>query len=140
MKEKKYELTDETIELEGHTLHRIKYLKGNKRVRVNEGQLGGWIESEKNLSQKSDCYILDMAKVYDNSKVIDSAIVRNNAIVNTNSIISENAIVSGDTIVCNSELSGEVELKGGKVSNSKITCNAYIDIQGMLDSVIMYEE
>ena len=43
---KKYELTSETKVINGVELHRIKALKsfGN----IKEGDLGGWIESEKN--------------------------------------------------------------------------------------------
>ena len=46
---KKYELTDETMEWEGHTLHRIKALRDFNDVKA--GDLGGWVESEDNLSQ-----------------------------------------------------------------------------------------
>jgi len=45
MNNKKYELTDETKELQGKTLHRIKALKDFGNVRA--GDLGGWIEREK---------------------------------------------------------------------------------------------
>ena len=43
---KKYELTSETKVINGVKLHRIKALEsfGN----IKEGDLGGWIESEKN--------------------------------------------------------------------------------------------
>lgn len=42
--EKKYELTDEILEVGGHVLHRIKALRdfGN----VKKGDIGGWIECE----------------------------------------------------------------------------------------------
>ena len=43
---KKYELTDETMEWEGHTLHRIKALRDFNYVKA--GDLGGWVESEDN--------------------------------------------------------------------------------------------
>ena len=44
---KKYEFTGETMEFDGHTLHGIR--------NINTNELGGWIESEKNLSQEDDC-------------------------------------------------------------------------------------
>ena len=52
---KKYELTDETIEVYGTALHRIKALKdfGN----VKKGELGGYVESEHNLSQEGNCWV-----------------------------------------------------------------------------------
>ncbi|EJF84065.1 hypothetical protein MCU_00733 [Bartonella elizabethae Re6043vi] len=38
--EKKYELTDETIEVDGHTLHRIRALKDFGDLKT--GDLGGF--------------------------------------------------------------------------------------------------
>ena len=48
----KYRITDNTIEHNGHIIHRIQALKdfGN----VKKGEVGGYIESEENLSQKGD--------------------------------------------------------------------------------------
>ena len=48
MEEKKYELTDETIDVDGHILHRIKAIRDFDNVKV--GELGGYIEKESNLS------------------------------------------------------------------------------------------
>lgn len=62
MEQKKYEFTKETMCFDGVTLHRIQALKdfGN----VDAGELGGWVESEKNLSQSGDCWIAMEAKAY----------------------------------------------------------------------------
>jgi hypothetical protein len=46
----KYELTDETIDVLGNTLHRIKALKNFSDI--HKGDLGGFVESEENLSSK----------------------------------------------------------------------------------------
>ena len=46
--EKKYKLTDETIEVNGKTLYRIEALKDFSNVK--KGDKGGFIEKEKNLS------------------------------------------------------------------------------------------
>lgn len=64
IEQKKYKLTEETMCFDGVTLHRIQALKdfGN----VDAGELGGWVESEKNLSQSGDCWI---AKEQKNEKV-----------------------------------------------------------------------
>lgn len=68
---KKYELTDETIEVYGTALHRIKALKdfGN----VKKGELGGYVESEHNLSQEGNCWVCGNAEVYDNAEVCGNA-------------------------------------------------------------------
>lgn len=52
--EKKYELTNETIEFNGHILHRIKALKDFAYKKFKKGDLGGFIESENNLSQEGE--------------------------------------------------------------------------------------
>lgn len=75
---KKYELlADDTIEFYGRTLHRIKACKdfGN----VKSGELGGYIESENNLSQAGDCWVYGNARVCGNAWVYDSARVCGNA-------------------------------------------------------------
>lgn len=74
---KKYELTDETIEVYGTALHRIKALKdfGN----VKKGELGGYVESEHNLSQEGNCWVCGNAKVYGNALVCGNAKVYSNA-------------------------------------------------------------
>ena len=106
--DKKYELTDETEELKGewgekYTFYRIRALKnfGN----VNKGDLGGWVESEENLSQEGDCWVYDnarvgaRARVYDNAKVYGNAEVRGYAQVYGNAKVFENAVVYGNAHV-----------------------------------------
>ena len=54
--EKKFKLTGDTIRLsEGVILHRIEALKSFGNVKV--GDLGGYVESEDNLSQSGTYYI-----------------------------------------------------------------------------------
>ncbi len=85
---KKYELTGETRKVGGHTLHRIRAMRdfGN----VLKGDLGGWIESESNLSQDGKCWVSGNAKVYGDAKVSGDAWVGGNAEV------CGNAEVGGD--------------------------------------------
>ena len=85
---KKYELTGETRKVGGHTLHRIRAMRdfGN----VLKGDLGGWIESESNLSQDGKCWVSGNAKVYGDAKVSGDARVGGNAEV------CGNAEVGGD--------------------------------------------
>ena len=95
---KKYELTSETIETdEGITLYRIKALKdfGN----VNKGDLGGFIESEDNLSQEGITWVYDNARVFGDAKVFGNALVYGNAVVFGTVLVYGNAQVSGDAKV-----------------------------------------
>ena len=64
---KKYILTDE----KSGKLSRIKAVKSFGSIK--EGDLGGWIESEENLSHKGNCWVLGKAKVYDKAKVFGNA-------------------------------------------------------------------
>ena len=90
---KKYEFTGEIMVHEGITLRRIR--------RISDNLIGGWIESEENLSQKGDCFIFDNAKVYGNAKVSGNASVFSNAKIYGNAIIRQNARVYGDVTVYN---------------------------------------
>lgn len=94
---KKYELTEETLEIDGHVLHRIIALRSFGEVK--EGELGGWIEKESNLSHEGDCWIYNDAVVYGDAKVCDDAIVYSNAKVCGNAIICGNAEVCGNAKV-----------------------------------------
>ena len=96
---KKYELTTETLQLAGRTLHRIKALRDFGSVK--EGQFGGWIENEKNLSQDDNAWIYGEAMAFDNAKVFGNANVSGDAWVSGNANVSGNAKVSGDAEITN---------------------------------------
>ena len=86
---KKYELTTEfKINFFGRKLFRIRALIsfGN----VNEGDLGGYIEDEKNLSHDGNAWVYGDAKVYGDAEVCGDAKVYGNAWV------CGNAKVCGD--------------------------------------------
>ena len=74
---KKYELTSDTKVINDVKLHRIKSLDsfGN----IKKGDLGGWIESEKNLSQDGNAWVGGNSNVYGNATIIGNAKVRRNA-------------------------------------------------------------
>ena len=98
MENKKYVLTDKTKEIYGHILHRIKAIKDFGDVKKDD--LGGWIETESNLSQFSNCWIYDNAIVCENANVRDNAIVCGNVIVYGEACIWDNAKVRGSAIIC----------------------------------------
>ena len=74
---KKYELTSETIKINGITLYRIRAIKSFSNVKA--GDLGGWIEKEDNLSQIGNAWVYSNAKVYGNAKVFGDAQVSGKA-------------------------------------------------------------
>lgn len=95
--DKKYELTDETIEENGVILHRIKALKNFGTIEI--GDLGGFIECENNLSHSGNCWVYYHAKVYDNAMVYGNAKVYDNAIVYGKSEVYDYAEVFGGSKV-----------------------------------------
>lgn len=62
MSNKKYEFTGETKEWCGHTLHRIRAVISFAYIKA--GEMGGWIETEDNLSHNGDAWVYGDAKVY----------------------------------------------------------------------------
>ena len=122
---KKYELTSETKVINGVELHRIKAL--NSFGNIKKGELGGWIESEKNLSQYENAWVCDNASVFGhawvegnatvsgNAKVCGNAMVGGNATVSGNATICENATVSDNAIICeNATISGNAKVRRKK--------------------------
>ncbi|WP_338156081.1 hypothetical protein [Bartonella krasnovii] len=69
--EKKYELTDETIEVDGRTLYRIRALSDFGNVKA--GDLGGFIENEINLSHYGNCWVAGRAAIYGVGRLIGDA-------------------------------------------------------------------
>lgn len=102
---KKYELTDETVEIGGHTLHRIKALVDFGYVKA--GDIGGWIEKGENLSQDGDAW------VYKNARVYGDARVAGNVQVYGNSLIYDGAWVYGSASIYDSaQVYGSAEVYG----------------------------
>lgn len=97
--EKKYKLTDKTLEYKGHILHRIVALRSFGEVR--EGDFGGYVESYDNLSQMGDCWVFDEAKAMGNSQISEEATLRDYA------TIMDKACMSG-----RSHARGYSEIKG----------------------------
>ncbi|WP_142417019.1 hypothetical protein [Bartonella massiliensis] len=86
---KKYELINES-HVKGITLYRIRSLRDFDDVK--KGDLGGYIESEDNLSHDGNCW------VYDNACVVKSGRVYENAKVYGNATIG--GFVYGNAYVC----------------------------------------
>ena len=95
---KKYELLRyDSIEVYGRKLYRIRALKSFGKVK--KGYLGGYIESESNLSHYNTCWVFDEAQVHNKAQVRGKARVRDNALVSGNARVSGKAEVFGDAWV-----------------------------------------
>lgn len=69
--DRKYELTDKVMRLRGTLLSRIRAVRDFGDVR--EGDLGGWVEREENLSHDGDAWISGDAQVYGDARVFEDA-------------------------------------------------------------------
>lgn len=125
--EKKYKLTEETINMANRTLYRIEALRdfGN----VKKGDKGGYVEKESNLSQYGDCWVYDNTKVYGNAMVYDNAKIYGNAVVCDNAMVYNNAKVYDNVMVCDDGIVyGDAEVcgKAEVCDNAEICGNAII--------------
>ena len=103
--------TDLTIEIDGRTLFRIEATRDIEKFGVKAGDLGGYVESEDNLS--GDAWVSGDAKVYGDAWVSGDAEVYGNAKVYGNAQVYGDAWVSGDARVCgNARVFGNAKVYG----------------------------
>lgn len=130
----KYKLTKETLEYKGRTLYRIEALENFGSVL--KGEKGGFVESEANLSQYSDCWIGDNAVVYGNAVVSGDAKVYGAAKVYGTAKVYDNAVVSGDAAVFgNANIYGDAKVSGD--ANIYGTAKVYGTAK-IYDNVVVY--
>ena len=91
---KKFELTTESIDVNGVKLYRIKSLINFGAVKA--GKLGGYVEKEENLSQVDTAWVFGNAWVSGNARVYDDARVFGNAWVYGDAQVSGHARVYDD--------------------------------------------
>lgn len=135
---KKYELTEQTKEIFPREiiLHRIRALRDIPWHGVKTGDLGGWVESQKNLAQEGDCWVGDNACVYGDSLVAGDALVGGDVLVFEGARISgdvqvkECARVSGNARVCwRARVGGNARIREDAIveGNSVVSENAIIE-------------
>ena len=90
-------LKDQVIEFEYHKLYRIEALRdfGN----VKKGDIGGYVETEDNLSHEGLCWIYDDAKAYDQSRVSGNARIQDRVQVSEHAKVGDNANILDDVQV-----------------------------------------
>lgn len=125
--EKKYELTEKTMEIsKGKVLHRIKALKSFGHVK--NGDIGGWVESEANLSQEGDCWIYDCAAVIGNAEIHDSAAVKGVSFIRDNAVAKDHALIIDSVMRDNSVVKDNATINSVKMSgNSCVMENALLN-------------
>lgn len=116
---KKFHLSDEKINYEGKTLYRIQ-AKCDIGGSVRQGDKGGWVQSESNLSDNGTCWIYDDAKVMDNAYVDKHASVYNEAVISGNAVITDlscvynNSRIDGNVVLSHSSAADDDSISGFK--------------------------
>lgn len=133
MNEKKYEITS-IAHPQYPWLHRIRALR-DVREDVRAGDLGGFVQSEKNLSQEGSCWIYgnaiacENARVTENStlrwncKVFGSALISGNTQLDRNAWVLDNAIVAAGTVTNMVTIQGDARILPGSGHSSPILKN-----------------
>lgn len=132
---RKYELTSETKEVDGHILHRIKYLQDVNHIKA--GSYGGWLECEDNLSQVDDCLVLDDAMVYGSARVSKKARVGHaakvygSAYIGGKAMISESACISGRAYIYDeAAISGEAKISDNATISGSVNIGDNVEVSG----------
>lgn len=114
-----YRLTRETKRVGNKALYRIQATAPLDHIGVGAGELGGWIESEKNLSQDGlawvgdDAMVMDQAVVTDDATVAGTAMVHGMAKISGSAKVYDDADVGGEAIVTGqAEVFGDAEVGG----------------------------
>ncbi len=101
---KKYKILKDRSDTlyDGTVVYRIQALRDFSNVK--QGDIGGWIQQESNLSQDGNCWVYDDALVYEFAIVSDNAKIYNDAMVYGNANIFGNDIVTKDVLFVNTIL------------------------------------
>jgi len=122
----KYELlkTDTVINFFGEKMFRIRALVEFGGVEI--GELGGYIESEKNLDQSGSAWVYGDARVYGSAWVSGSARVSGDAEVSGSAWVYGSARVSGDAWVYGSaRVSGSAWVYG----SARVSGDAWVSLK-----------
>ena len=115
-------------------MYRIKALRDITLISgetVHAGDLGGYIESEENLSHEGSCWVAYKSLVFGNTATNEiyggTPHITENAYIK-DSTVSENAVIGGNAFILNSHLSGKAKVYGDAciIENSMIGGNADI--------------
>ena len=120
----KYELVNEdSIKHNGKKLYRIRALMAFGDVKA--GEEGGYVQSEKNLSQEGLCWLGGDSKAYENAVVSGGAYMNHKseafgkALIQSKEeegvYIGDNAMISGNAKVYHAVIKGDVQITGGTI-------------------------
>lgn len=133
---RKFELIYDADEMkvvdDGKKLYRI--IAVSDFGKVTAGSLGGFVESENNLSQEGNCWIADEAMVYGGARIEGDALLIEEAVVSGDVVITDNVVIEGD---------GKVQNKTGQCitigDHMHIACGALIEAPDNFATITLHE-
>ena len=132
MQEKKYRLLEnETIVRDGRTLYRIQALR-DVRFRVEKDTVGGYVESEANLSHEGTCWLFENACAYEDARVEGEARMHGHATLRGKAKLSGDATLWDHAIV-----QGEAKVGGGSQLNNQVVVGGSAILKG---NVLLYDD
>lgn len=142
----KYEiLYDNHILFEGKTLYQIKALRdivpsNHSFPKIFKGDLGGYVETEKNLSQEGNCWIYKNSKVFGLATVQDDAIAWGHTYIQDNAIVCNNAVIKTSMIYDSSIIKDNAVINCGSAvrNNSSIGGSAKIEASSIFDNAKIF--
>lgn len=117
--EKKYKITSQSHPKYAW-LHRIQALMDVNEM-VRSGDLGGYVESESNLSQEGGCWIYDHAiccgeaVVEKEARLFDGALARDSALITGDSCMFDRARAEGHCCIRSGEIKEDARVAGNAV-------------------------
>ena len=148
---KKYEiLKTNTYNMNGKTLYRIIAIRNFGDIK--KGEIGGFVESERNLSHNGNCWIHDDAKVYEKAKVYGDAQIYDHSMVYgkakvyghaklfKSSLVTENAKIYGSSCLTGFtairhkvRIYGNAKIADAMISDkTKVYGNVIVDTGGVI--------
>lgn len=112
----KYEIT-EAAHPKYPWLHRIRALR-DVNEKIPKGSMGGYVQSEKNLSQEGTCWIYDQAVCCEEAVVeqeaglYDGTMARGSALVTGDAVMYDRAVADGNCCIRSGEIKEDVRVSG----------------------------
>ena len=126
---KKYELTGNTIVIGSHTLFQIRALRDFWDI--TKGDLGGYIESEYNLSHEGDCWVYDRGCVYGEGRVYEHGRVFDQGqVCDYGSVFGKGCIWGHDRVYGHGSVYGDGRAYGDDRVCGTACINAYRTVYG----------
>ena len=150
MQPEKYTLTDikKTLK-DGTIVYRIQAIKDFGDVKA--GDLGGWVQSYKNLSQIGECWLYndaiarDSATVQNAASLYDYSIARDYATVCQNAVVTDRVVVEGHATVSSGlhldrvVIGGHAVVEGCTAKKAKIRGDVRVDKKSLVSGNLVIE-